>query len=255
MKEAIVTLVGLWSIWPSASVGQQPEDPTEGTAISTTSLFETFESPGNTAWGTLPHAWWLEGAAGGASARIEDGHLLVDATRRPGAGCTVWLDKELPENLEIEFDVHVVESIDLANNMNFLLHFRDPDNDHLRDSRHERDEGTYAFYSNGRLEGTIVTYVANGRPDTARVRARRVPPFNPVVQEYQGYHARAGHTYHFVVKHRGGRLEVRVDGQEMLDTPLRPRTFAEAGGYFGFRTWNTKLWWDNLQIRRLPADG
>jgi hypothetical protein len=214
-------------------------------------LTEDFESPANTDWGTLPPHWWLEGTEGGATARIEAGRLLVDATRTPGSGCTVWLDRELPEGVEISFDVHVIDAIELANNMNLMVDYRDPLGDRLRDSREERGEGTYALYHEGRLEGTIVTYVANGDPDSARVRVRRVPPLDPIVQEYRGYHARAGHTYHFVLEHRGDRLALQVDGMQILDTTLPPKLSTAGGGYLGFRTWNTKLWWDNLRIREL----
>lgn len=238
---------------PSPSLAQVSEIPADAQRSNSKILLDEFESPANTPWGVLPPGWWFEGASGGARARIKDGHLLVDATTRPGAGCTVWLDKELPQSVDIEFDVHVVNSVDLANNMNLLLHFRDPDNDRLQDSREEREEGTYAFYHSGRLEGTIVTYVANGDPDSARARVRHVPPFDPIVQEYRGYHARAGHTYHFVVTYRREHLELQVDGRTILDTPLRPRHQKAAGGYFGFRTWNTRLWWDNLQIRESPT--
>ncbi len=209
---------------------------------------EDFDSFEDTPWGTLPSKWWLEGEAGGASARIHDGRLEVDATRNPGKGATVWFDRELPERVEISFDVQVLDAIDLADNMNLFVHFRDPDHAWLRDSREERSDGAYPNYHNGRLEGNIITHVANGMPDSARMRVRQVPPLDPLLQEFRGYHARAGHTYHVVVTHRGDRITYEVDGTMYLDAPLPPRRSTEGGGYLGFRTWNTRLWWDNLSV-------
>lgn len=215
---------------------------------------EDFDGVENTPWGTLSSGWWLEGEASGASARIHDGHLEVDATRNPGKGATVWLDRELPERVDISFDVHVLEAIDLANNMNLFVHFRDPDHSRLLDSRGERSDGTYPNYHSGRLEGNIITHVANGTPDSARMRVRQVPPLDPVLDQYRGYHARSGHTYHVLVTHRGDRITYQVDGSTYLDAALPQRAFTTGGGYMGFRTWNTRLWWDNLRVTDLGSD-
>jgi hypothetical protein len=231
--------VEIWSDFP----GDHPMRRTEAT------LVESFDETPETPWGTLPSNWWLEGAAGGARARIADGRLLVDSTENKGKGCTVWLDRELPTDVEVAFDVHVVDAVKAANNMNVLFQFRDPERASLRDSRAERADGRYALYHSGRLEGAILTFLANGKPEEARLRVRQVPPFDPVVQERSGYHARAGHTYHVVVTRRDDRLTFRVDGQTLLDTKLPAKRVGAPGGYLGFRTWNTKLWWDNVVIR------
>jgi hypothetical protein len=86
------------------------------------------------------------------------------------------------------------------------------------------------------------------------MRARQVPPLDPILDEYRGYHARAGHTYKVVVTHTGDRLTYQVDGKTFLDAELPPRSSTESGGYLGFRTWNTRLWWDNLQVRHLELE-
>lgn len=214
---------------------------------------EQFDATPETPWGTLPAGWWLEGEAAGARARIEAGRLLVDATAPEVPGATVWLDRELPADVEVSFDVHVVEAIGTANNMNLFLEFRDPKGASLRETRAERADGRYPRYHSDRLQGTILTFLANGTPEQARLRVRQVPPFDPVVQEYHGYHARTGRTYQVSITRRGARFTCRIDGQTLLDTTLPARAPGGRGGYLGFRTWRTKLWWDNLVVRRPAA--
>src|SRR5690606_12857757 len=93
---------------------------------SETLFTEDFDASRDTSWGTLPAGWWLEGAASGARARIADGRLYVEAAAGKGSVATVWLDREFPADVEVSFDVHVVDAIKAANNMNFFFHYRDP---------------------------------------------------------------------------------------------------------------------------------
>jgi hypothetical protein len=213
-----------------------------------------FDAPRETPWGTLPAGWWVEGEAAGARARVEDGHLLLDATAPASPGATLWLDRELPRDAEVAFDVHVVDAVGAANNMNLLFQFRDPKSPGLRETRAERADGKYSRYHSERLTGTILTFLANGSPEQARVRVRQVPPFEPVVQEFNGYHARQDRTYHVRVARRGDRFTCFLDGQKVLDSTLPPEAPGASGGYLGFRTWHTKLWWDNVVIRRPTFD-
>lgn len=211
---------------------------------------ESFDDHPDTPWGALPPGWWIEGEAAGARARIADGRLLVDTTEPRGSTATVWLDRDLPRDVEVSFDVHVVGSIREANNMNLLLHFRDPGATSPFATRAERADGRYAHYHSERLGGTIITFLANGEPENARLRVRMVPPFDPVLHESKGYHARVGQTYRFEIVRQGDRLRVRIDGREVCNTVLPDNPAGSPGGYLGFRTWRTKLWWDNLIVRR-----
>lgn len=233
---------GMAAIMPAAPVAESGEHV----------LFhEDFGDVTRTDWGTLPAGWWLEGEAAGARARVDGGRLVLDATRT-GRGGALWFDQELPDDIEVSFDVHVLDAVKQANNMNLLLGFRDPRGSGLRETRDERPDGRYNHYYSDRLTGIIVTYLANGDPEAARLRVRQVPPFNPVLAEYRGYHARQGQTYRFVLTRDGDRLTCAVDGRVLLDVVLPARTVSQADGYLGFRTWNTLLWWDNLVIRQ-PA--
>ena len=92
----------------------------------------------------------------------------------------------------------------------------------------------------------MITFLANGTPEQARLRVRQVPPFDPVQYEYQGYHAQANRTYHIRVARQQAQLSVQID-----DQPPHQIDLAAAGaeqGYLGFRTWRTRLWWDNLTV-------
>ncbi len=236
--------VEIWSDFPAGHPRRNSEP-----------LFvENFDAPMETPWGTLPTGWWIEGEAAGARARIEEGHLLLDATAPESPGATVWLDRELPRETEVSFDVHVIDAVGAANNMNLLFQFHDPKSSVLRENRAERADGKYSRYHSERLTGTILTFLANGNPEEARVRVRHVPPFDPVVQEFRGYHARKAHTYHVQVARRGDRFTCHIDGQKVLDTILPPAAPDASGGYLGFRTWRTKLWWDNVVIRHPTGD-
>jgi len=192
---------------------------------------EDFETAPETPWGTLPAGWWIEGETAGARARVEHGRLLVDATAAGLPGATVWLDRELPADVEVSFEVHVVDSINDANNMNLLFQFRDSRGTSLRETRAERADGRYARYHSERLQGTILTFLANGNPDEARLRVRQVPPFDPVVQEHVGHHARKRTTYRVEVSRRGDRFIVCVRPRPPCVSLIRTRCVTESDAH------------------------
>jgi hypothetical protein len=232
--------VEIWSDFP----------PAHPRSVSEPLHQENFDAQPETVWGALPAGWWLEGEASGARARVADGRLLVDAIADNVPGSTVWLDYELPGDVEVSFDVRVVEAKGAANNMNLLFQFRDLAGRNLRETSAERADGRYSHYHSARLSGTILTYLANGNPDEARARVRQVPPFDPTLHEFNGYHAKAGHTYHFQIIRRGAQLTWRIDGHTVAAIAVPPDATREPSGFLGFRTWQTLLWWDNLVVRR-----
>jgi hypothetical protein len=61
----------------------------------------------------------------------------VDATAERTQGATVWFDRRLPADVELSFEVHVVDAVGSANNMNLLFQFRDPQNASLHPTRGE----------------------------------------------------------------------------------------------------------------------
>jgi hypothetical protein len=201
---------------------------------------ENFDYPD----GELPSNWWSEGS----TAVIKDGRLFVDATIENHRVATIWLDLVLSGNLSIEFDAHVVASEGNANNINCFFMYSDPNGAPLRESRSQRENGAYSNYH--QLNGYIFTYLANGSPDLARFRFRDNPGFN-LLDEVNDYECRIGKTYHFKIEKSGNRFLFLVDGKLIMDKVDDEYNPMHEQGYFGFRTWNTALWWDNLVIARL----
>lgn len=198
--------------------------------------------------------WWVEG---GQKVWIEDNHLHMKAdgpkeTRKEGGHvCTVWCKKQLPGDITVEFDAHVIESCIDANNINFFMCYSDPSGKPIYDSRESRADAGYKRYHN--LTGHIFTFLndfqkkggtyPDGSPK-ARFRMRRCPGFKLMTEAF-AYHCRKEQTYHITITKKDGDITYAVDGKVYLkghdDNPL-------TGGLIGLRTYQTYLWWDNIKV-------
>ena len=198
--------------------------------------------------------WWVEG---GQAVAVEGGRLRVRANPegqgQPGYVCTVWHKTPLSGDLTVTCDTQVIASTVKANNVNFFLLYSDPGGEPLYDTRGSRVQAAYADYHD--LNGYIFTFLNDWRaeggrhPDggtQARFRMRRCPGFQLMTETY-GSDCREGKTYHVAIARRGGELTFAVDGQVYLRGE-DPEPLAE--GLFGFRTFQTDLWWDNLRVVR-----
>lgn len=192
--------------------------------------------------GPLPSLYWSEGCPG----MIKDGHLFVDADTAGYRQSTIWLDKELSGDLIIECDVHIISSAKSANNINFMFLCSDPKSGSLRESSNKRLNGAYEYYH--KLNGYIFTYLADGNEDNARFRFRDNPGFN-LIKEVKGFECKAGKTYHIKISKTGDRFQFWSNGFNAIDVLDNSFNPLHTKGYFGFRTWHTALWWDNLSIR------
>jgi hypothetical protein len=209
---------------------------------------ENFNSDKN---GTLPPGWWTEG---GQAVYVENGHLRVNADpallKGPGYVATVWLKKEFSGDIQIQFDAHVISSTIDTNNINFFLYFTDPDKGKtLYGTRNLRLDGLYGRYFG--LNGYIFTFLRppGAKTDTARFRLHRCPGFELIAEKFAS-HSRVGETYHITITKRGKELTFAVDGKVYLRATDDKYNWSK--GYIGFRTFQTDLWFDNLQIRQLP---
>ncbi|MBC2595735.1 DUF1961 family protein [Ruficoccus amylovorans] len=200
--------------------------------------------------------WWVEG---GVKTWVEDGRLYVDADpETPEAGpyvATVWYRHEMPGDLRIEFDAHVVSSSIDANNINFFLNYTDPSGLSLYETRSSREDAAYPKYHD--LNGHIVTFLndyraENGRLEdgstSARIRLRRCPGFELMSEVFNGK-CEAGVTYRCKIEKKGKTLSFYIDGVEILSAederePLGP-------GYIGMRTFRTFMWWDNIKVTEI----
>lgn len=198
--------------------------------------------------------WWVEGTD---RVFIEDGKLYVNAN---GGGeekdrqATIWCKKPVSaENVHIEFDAYVVTSKKKVNNINFFLNYTIPGKKNIYQTRNNRVSGDYSFYHD--LNGYIFTYVKDvaGEAESTdgvpkgRYRIRRCPGFELIGQNY-AYNAEPGQKRHIEIIKKGSNLTYKVDGKTLC-TATDPNPWNS--GYFGFRTWMTELWFDNIVLREL----
>ncbi len=230
-----------------------------GTFIPAASAATVHSDNFNTHTGSLNdgnehHGYWFEGADSGATAGFVNGRLLVDAT---GANeeATVWLNKVLTGDVRIEFDAHIEASPGNINNINSYLLFSDKTGASLYSTRARRSDGDIDEYGGGTnanapLRGYIITHVGSGTPNNPRYRLRDVPPHNPVLHQVNDVvHARQGHTYHIIIEKTGNRIKYTVDGTLIFNVAdTGGNNPVHNSGLFGFRTFETRLWWDNLVI-------
>lgn len=200
--------------------------------------------------GRLPSGWWVEG---GQSVYVEHGHLMVNADpqlkKGPGYVATVWLKKRFFGNVQIQFDAHVVSSTIDTNNINFFLYYTQPaKGSTMYDTRNLRLDGIYDRYYD--LNGYIFTFlkVPGTKGDRARFRLHRCPGFELIDQSF-AFHSRKGETYHITIEKRGKNLSYAVDGTVYLHAS--DDKYNWTSGLIGFRTFQTDVWFDNLEIRRL----
>lgn len=205
-----------------------------------------FEENFNYPDGALPAIWWSEGVA----ASIYNGRLSVDADSTWPGVATIWLDKPFSGNMQISFDVCVVASRDLANNMNFFLLYSMPDGTSLRTTRVDRVDGAYRHYHH--LQGYILTHLANGDETNGRFRLRYNPGFTLLKEQY-GFECKRNTIYRVEITKLRDRIQYRVNGALVLDQVITEELDYREG-YIGFRTYHTSLWWDNLQIVSISDD-
>lgn len=203
--------------------------------------------------------FWFEGEDSGATASFSQGRLEVDAYS-PGAVGTVWLDQVFSKDLRVEFDVHVIDSINDSNNMNFFFLFTDKTGEPLYKTRLSRLDGQYSKYHGGSdqsadLTGYIFTHVANGNPQNPRYRLRDVPKFDPfIVEKFGVLSAQKGKTYKVVIEKIADRIIYAVDGTVILNVIDNTKNPVHSNGLIAFRTWQTHLYWDNLKITQLGEE-
>ncbi len=181
-----------------------------------------------------------------SKAVIKGGKLYVDAN---STASTIWLDKELTGNFRIEYDAHIESSNNNSNNLNCFFLYADTTGTPLRETRALRKSGNYKLYHG--YNGYIFTYVPNPKePSGGRFRLRDCPGFH-LIQENNTFESKIGKTYRITIEKLNDRILIYVDGNLMLDKHDDEQNSIHERGLFGFRTWNTELWWDNLRITQL----
>jgi len=198
--------------------------------------------------------YWVEG---GEAAWVEDHRLYQKANPEgpdegtvPEGVSTIWCRTPFPADVEIRVKACVVASVFGANNINLFLSYAARKGTTLEESCDERANGDYAHYHV--LDGYIFTFLRDwkytgetgGTDLPARYRMRRCPGFNLLTEKHEGL-CEQGKVYDLKIRKQGGELSISVDGQLILEaTDPNPL----GGGYFGFRTFRTELWWSDLEV-------
>jgi hypothetical protein len=176
-----------------------------------------------------PKKWKSEGRG---KVWAENGRLQMDAT---GVEMTAWCPYEMSGDLLITYEALILDPSD-ANNINFFFMATGTEG---QDVRKLRLSGAYKEYH--QLPNYIMTFTAG------YTRLRRNPGFN-LVSENTEVKALAQTEYELAILIQGNRIRCFINDIPVHvyteETPLRK-------GRVAFRSWHTRLWWDNLKIYRV----
>jgi Domain of unknown function (DUF6250) len=165
---------------------------------------------------------------------IEGGRLQMDAT---GVESTAWFSKQMQGNLLITYQAHILAPID-ANNMNLIFLASAPDGG---DVLKLYFSGRYSEYQ--RIPDYIWTIT------NTHTRLRSDPGF-VVVSEDRKTPPEPYKTYQLAVTTWQGVIHCFIDGH-LIHSYKDPHPHTK--GKLAFRTWHTRLWWDNLLIYQLSS--
>ena len=178
---------------------------------------------------SAPKKWKSEGRG---SIWTEEGRLQMDAT---GVEMTAWCPFEMAGDLLITFQAFIMDPPD-ANNINFFFMATGADG---ADISKMDLSGAYKEYHD--LPNYIMTFTSG------YTRLRRNPGFN-LVSENQQVKALSRIQYELAVLLQGDQIRCFIN-----DIPVH--SFRDESrhrkGRVGFRTWHTRLWWDNLKVYRV----
>ena len=184
--------------------------------------------------------WTVEGAA---AAVIADNRLVIDTTITETPGATVWCGREFSGNMRFSYHAGILQPV-LRSNMNAFVFFQDEalPPEALAERIKTADYGLYHEHST-----YIFTYLTEN--DALRVRMRKCPGFNLTCENRPEGILDADKMYRFDIIHYEGWFSFRVNGAEVLS--YQDKGVPQAVGRFGFRTWNTKMWWSDFKAYRL----
>lgn len=165
---------------------------------------------------------------------VQNGRLQMDAT---GVESTAWFDQEMYGNLLITYEARILPPVD-AKNINLIFMATGPDGSDISKMYFS---GRYTEYQ--KIPNYIWTIT-----DT-HTRLRRNPGFAMVAESRnQNDLPKANHTYKLAVALWNGTIRSYMDDRLVL-TYRDPHPYTQ--GELAFRSWHTRLWWDNLRVYRI----
>jgi hypothetical protein len=169
---------------------------------------------------------------GRGRAWAEEGRLQMDAGRFE---VTAWFTEEMEGDIAVTWEAQVV-SAGGARNINLFFFARAADGG---DVLSVPLTGQYSEYH--RLPNYIWTLTST------HTRLRRNPGFR-LLSEDTAVVVESNHTYQLALTAEQGRIRCYLDGRLIHDaTDAAPHR----KGKLAFRTFQTRLWWDNLRIYRI----
>ncbi|MCW5977109.1 MAG: hypothetical protein KIT09_03490 [Bryobacteraceae bacterium] len=166
---------------------------------------------------------------------IQDGRLQMSAD---GFECTAWFTPEIEGDVAILYQARILEPAG-DRNINLIFRAAGPDGGDVL-----RVPFTGAYNEYHKLPNYIFTFTGT------HSRLRRDPGFE-LASEDKTMLPAPDRTYDFAVGARGGAIRCWVNGRlvHSYDDPN-----PHSGGKLAFRTFRTRLWWDNLKVYRLRGD-
>lgn len=164
----------------------------------------------------------------------EDGRLQMDAGQFES---TAWFTEEMEGDIAVTWEAHVL-SPGGARNINLIFLATAADGG---DVLTVPFTGQYSEYH--RLPNYIWTLTST------HTRLRRNPGFQLLSEDLSTV-TESQRTYRLALTIEGGRIHCYVDGRLIHDaTDANPHP----KGKLAFRTYRTRLWWDNLRVYRIAS--
>ena len=170
--------------------------------------------------------WKIEGRG---KVAVENGRLRMDASE---VESTAWCPHEIEGDLLITFEAFVLEPPD-ANNINVFFLATGPGGSSVLDLELS---GAYKEYHV--LPNYIMTFTSGYS------RLRRNPGFN-LVSENTDVKALSSTEYQIAILARGDQIRCFINNIPVHSYRDEER---HQKGRIAFRSWHTRLWWDNLKL-------
>ena len=163
---------------------------------------------------------------------VEEGRLFMDASQ---VEMTAWCPYEMEGDILITYQALVLTPPE-ANNINLFFMVTGTDGEDVLSSELS---GAYKEYH--QLPNYIMTFTSG------YTRLRRNPGFN-LVSENKDVKAFAETEYELAILLKGNQIRCFIN-----DIPVHSYTDESRyrKGRVAFRSWHTRLWWDNLKVYRV----
>ena len=182
-------------------------------------------------------AWITEGTA---EVTIVNGNLQVNSSDSVLPGSTVWHNKVYPGNIKINYSACLLPPLNCSN-INIFFNFED------RDAINEERVRTANYGIYHEYKTNILTYLNEG-DGTTRIRLRKCPGFKLLEEVRLDGEIPLNDVQQLEIILLDGLILFKANGTALLKY-FDPEPYT--GGMIGFRTWKTKLWWNDFKVSKI----